>query len=104
MSVAEGVSTAQAGTVESMDCLVSVMQSQGGREIEISGSGAARFKGAIESKIEGVLDELEHRYPGRTGDVKVTVQDNGAMDVVLGARIEAAFVRLMKRSEGGGAK
>ena len=104
MSAAEGVSTAQAGTMESMDCLVSVMQSQGDREIEISGSGAARFKGAMESKIKGVLDGLEERYPGRTGDVKIAVRDNGAMDVVLGARLEAAFVRYMRGIEGDGTK
>ena len=104
MSAAEGVSTAQAGTMESMDCLVSVMRSQGGREIEISGSGAARFKGAMESKIKGVLDELEERYPGRTGDMRITVRDNGAMDVVLGARLEAAFVRYTCETEGEGAR
>ena len=104
MSAAEGVSKAQAGTVESMDCLVSVMQSQGGREIEISGSGAARFKGAMESKVNAVLDDLEKKYAGRTGAVRVAVQDNGAMDVVLGARLEAAFLRYVNKLEGGDAR
>ncbi len=78
--------TAQAGTLESMDCLVSVTGA-GSRTIEISGSSAARFKGAIEKKIGDVLDALLAK------PVKVTVQDNGAMDVVLGARVEAAYRR-----------
>lgn len=104
MSAEEGVPTAQAGTVESMDCLVSVMRSQGGNEIEISGSGAARFRGAMESKIKSLLGELEERYPGRTGGVRITVRDNGAMDVVLGARLEAAFLRYLRMAEGEGAR
>ncbi|MDL2264297.1 citrate lyase acyl carrier protein [Synergistaceae bacterium OttesenSCG-928-I11] len=77
---------AQAGTLESMDCLVSITGA-GARAIEISGSSAARFKGAIEKKIGEVLDTLSAK------PVKVTVQDNGAIDVVLGARVEAAYRR-----------
>jgi citrate lyase subunit gamma (acyl carrier protein) len=77
-----------------MDCLVTVTESEGGRRIEVSGSGASRFRGAIEAKVNQVLDEL-----GRSGDpcassVVVSVQDNGALDIVLGARVEAAYRRL----------
>lgn len=77
---------AQAGTLESMDCLVSITGADA-RAIEISGSGAVRFKSVIEKKIGGVLDELGAQ------PVKVSVQDNGAIDVVLGARVEAAYRR-----------
>ena len=88
MSSGETLPAAQAGTVESMDCLVTIAASGGGRRIEISGSGAARFRSAMENKIIQVLDSL-----GGPGDLSVTVQDNGALDLVLGARVEAAYLR-----------
>ncbi|MDR1482900.1 MAG: citrate lyase acyl carrier protein [Synergistaceae bacterium] len=81
--------TARAGTIESMDCLVTISGSNGGRRIEISGAGAARFKEAMELKINEVLDRLS------APDVKVSVQDNGALDIVLGARVEAAVARYL---------
>jgi citrate lyase subunit gamma (acyl carrier protein) len=91
MSSGETPQAAQAGTVESMDCLVTVADSGGGRRIEISGSGASRFRDAMENKITQVLDGL-----GAGGDVAVVVQDNGALDLVLGARVEAAYLRFRK--------
>ena len=84
------VRTGQAGTVESMDCLVTISESGDARVIEIAGSGAVRFKGAIEATINSVLDDLNN--PGIPSP-KVTVQDNGALDVVLRARVEAAYRR-----------
>jgi citrate lyase subunit gamma (acyl carrier protein) len=74
-----------------MDCLVTVAESGGGRQIEISGSGASRFRDAMEKKIIQVLDGL-----GAGGDIAVIVQDNGAIDLVLGARVEAAYLRFRK--------
>lgn len=104
MNAEEWTTSARAGTLESMDCLVSMEHSGGGRSIEVSGSGAVRFMGAIQSKITDVLDELEREYPGMTRDLKISVQDNGAMDLVLGARLEAAFVRYAAMSAGGAQK
>ncbi|MDR1650691.1 MAG: citrate lyase acyl carrier protein [Synergistaceae bacterium] len=80
--------TAQAGTLESMDCLVTVTGPADGRVIEISGSSAPRFKISMERRVNDVLDSL-----GCDSGVRVAVQDNGALDIVLGARVEAAFVR-----------
>lgn len=80
--------TGQAGTLESMDCLVTVTASDGGRVIEITGGAAQRFSAAIEKKIGETLDALD-----ADGPVRVSVQDNGALDVVLGARVEAAYNR-----------
>ena len=90
MSMSNAV--AQAGTVESMDCLVTVTASDSGRVIEITGGSAARFKSAMEKRINEVLDSLCAKG---APDVKVSVQDNGALDVVLGARVEAAYRRFM---------
>lgn len=82
--------TAQAGTLESMDCLVTLEEAPPGAGIAvaISGASAARFKSAMEKKIKETLASLGVK------DMNVTVQDNGALDIVLGARVEAACKRL----------
>ncbi|ANZ43980.1 citrate lyase acyl carrier protein [Cloacibacillus porcorum] len=86
--------TSQAGTLESMDCLVTLTEAPSGAgiKIEITGASAARFKSAMEKKITDTLCELG------TKDIEVRVQDNGALDIVLGARVEAAYKRLQKES------
>jgi citrate lyase subunit gamma (acyl carrier protein) len=71
-----------------MDCLVTITKSDAGRVIEIRGGAAVRFTAPMEKKINDVLDALEAGV-----DVRVNVQDNGALDVVLGARVEAAYIR-----------
>ena len=82
--------TAQAGTLESMDCLVTVTEAQNGAgvKIDITGASAARFRTAMEKKITEVLSAM------KASDIEVQVQDNGALDIVLGARVEAAVKRL----------
>ncbi len=83
------MNTSQAGTLESMDCLVTLEEAPGaGLKIEISGASAARFRSAMEKKITETLSALG------ASDLNVTVQDNGALDIVLGARVEAAYKRL----------
>lgn len=88
------MNTAQAGTLESMDCLVTATEGTKGTgiKIQITGSSAARFKTAMEKKVTEVLASMEVK------DINVSIQDNGALDIVLGARVEAAIKRL------GGAK
>jgi citrate lyase subunit gamma (acyl carrier protein) len=58
--------------------------------IEVAGSGASRFRGAMEAKVRDVLSGL-----GVSPDsgLRVDVQDNGALDLVLGARVESAYLR-----------
>ena len=82
--------TSQAGTLESMDCLVTLEEAPAGAGvgIEISGASAARFTSAMEKKIRETLAALG------AADLNVTVQDNGALDIVLGARVAAAYIRL----------
>lgn len=84
--------TIQAGTLESMDCLVTLSEAEPGAgvKIEITGASAARFKSAMEKKITETLKELGVK------DITAVVQDNGALDIVLGARVEAAYKRLIK--------
>ena len=82
--------TAQAGTVESMDCLVTVSEAEPGTGIALTlaGSSVARFSRAMEKAVRATLDELKIK------DMTLTVQDNGALDLVLKARVEAAVARL----------
>ncbi|MDR3280082.1 MAG: citrate lyase acyl carrier protein [Synergistaceae bacterium] len=82
---------AQAGTIESMDCIVTITKHDGGRLIEVTGSGALRFAKAIESRVNDVLDGLEKKPLS----VKISVQNNGASDLVIGARVEAAYLRFI---------
>ena len=50
--------TSQAGTLESMDCLVTLEEAPGaGVKIEITGASAARFKSAMEKKINEILQQ-----------------------------------------------
>jgi citrate lyase subunit gamma (acyl carrier protein) len=87
--------TAQAGTVESMDCLVTVSEAEPGTGIALTlaGSSVARFSRAMEKAVLETLENLKIR------DLTVSVQDNGALDLVLKARVEAAVARM---KEGGG--
>jgi citrate lyase subunit gamma (acyl carrier protein) len=82
--------TAQAGTLESMDCIVTVSESEKGRGITVSMEGAsiARFGEAIVSSTKDTTRKLGVR------DVSISIQDNGAGDLVLRARVEAAIKRL----------
>jgi citrate lyase subunit gamma (acyl carrier protein) len=87
--------TAQAGTVESMDCLVTVSEAEPGTGIALTlaGSSVARFSRTMEKAVLETLENLKIR------DLTVSVQDNGALDLVLKARVEAAVARM---KEGGG--
>lgn len=82
--------TVFAGTLESMDCIVTatLLEPGSGNSISITGSGAVRFRGAMEQKIREVLAALG------AADLEINVQDNGAIDLVLGARVEAAVLKL----------
>lgn len=87
--------TAHAGTLESMDCIATATERTpgSGNSISVAGGGSVRFRSAMERKITEVL--ISHGAV----DININVQDNGAIDIVLGARVEAAVRKLM-----GGAK
>jgi citrate lyase subunit gamma (acyl carrier protein) len=71
-----------------MDCLVMITEWSAGRLVEVSGGAVVRFKASMEKHINDTLDAL-----GTDEPLRISVQDNGALDVVLGARIEAAYKR-----------
>ncbi|HAG23001.1 MAG: Citrate lyase acyl carrier protein [Synergistales bacterium 53_16] len=83
--------TTQAGTLESMDCLVTASEAEKGRGISITmeGTSVARFGEAILKTAKETLREIGVK------DIKLSIQDNGATDLVLRARVEAAALRLL---------
>lgn len=86
------MNTAQAGTLESMDCIVRVTEKEEGSglslSLSITGDGVVRFRTSMEERVKAVLLSLNVR------DVDVQVVDHGALDIVLGARVETAIRRL----------
>ena len=82
--------TASAGTLESMDCLVTVTETAPGSGvvIELEGSSVSRFRTAMERTVRAALENVGAK------DVTVNVNDHGALDVVLEARVETAVKRL----------
>ncbi|HOO63715.1 MAG TPA: citrate lyase ACP [Synergistaceae bacterium] len=82
--------TTSAGTIESMDCLVTVSEGSPGSgvTVAITGSSAARFSTAMKKTVLATAQEL-----ACSGDMTIAVQDNGALDLVLAARTKAAVLR-----------
>ena len=66
--------TSQAGTLESMDCLVTLEEAPAGAGvgIEISGASAARFTSAMEKKIREPSPRSERRTS--TSQYRTTVR------------------------------
>ena len=79
--------TAIAGTVESSDLLVRVEPSQDGIDLEIVSVVKDRFGHLIEAEVRGVLKALD------VTNARVFVDDRGALDCVIRARVETALRR-----------
>jgi citrate lyase subunit gamma (acyl carrier protein) len=86
------VQVAQAGTLESSDCLVTVSPAPA-LELEWRGPSASLFAGRNRSLVETVLAEK-----GLDG-AKIIVQDQGALEVTLRARIGTALDRARKGAD-----
>ena len=76
---------AQAGTLESSDCLVTVEPSASS-SFEYGGANAAIFR----KRVSGITEEIAARYEGAAS---VRIEDHGAVEATLRARIETAFER-----------
>ena len=88
----EGKHTAIAGTVESSDLLVRVEPAQDGIELEIVSVVNDRFGHLIEAEVRGVLKALD------VTNARVFVDDRGALDCVIRARVETALRRAAKEA------
>ncbi|HNY90555.1 MAG TPA: citrate lyase acyl carrier protein, partial [bacterium] len=77
--------TGRAGRDEKSDLVVEIeMRREGGLEIQVNSSVKALFGKAITATAAGTLQELG------IGHARVTINDKGALDWVIRARIEAA--------------
>lgn len=82
------VKTSMAGSLESNDALVTLMPIEEDEiRIEIQSIVEAQFRDKIEETIINTLSKLN------VDKVFIKVQDRGALDCVLEARIETAVLR-----------
>lgn len=80
-------STGIAGTLESGDALVTVQPGTDALEIELSGPSALRYREQIQ---KAVLDSLTCL---RISSARVQIQEKGALDCTIRARLVAACSR-----------
>jgi citrate lyase subunit gamma (acyl carrier protein) len=85
------VRSGAAGTLESNDALVTVQEGLG-VSVEIDSIVDAFFHEQIDAAVRGELARLNVK------DISVTVQDKGALDCTLRARVRTA-VRRMEESK-----
>ena len=79
--------TATAGTLESSDARVVVEPLPAGIELEISSSVAQQYSRQIRQTIIEALERLDVK------NIKIQVEDRGALDCTLKARVECAVFR-----------
>lgn len=82
-----------AGTLESSDALVAITPQDSGITLEINSSVGQQFYEQIEATVREVLKEL------KVNAVALRLEDKGALDCVLRARIKAALLRASDASE-----
>ena len=82
------IKEAIAGTLESSDLLVKVAPSDKGTcEIVIRSEVIKRFGKQIRNVVNDVLDKLS------VSDGSIVIEDKGALDCVIRARVQAAVLR-----------
>ena len=82
--------TASAGTIEKCDCLVTVSKGDGDIKINLSSKVLYQYGDSIRNAILQTLKKLD------VNDVTVDVEDMGAFEYVIVARLEAAIYRSQK--------
>ena len=87
MNAMEIQKNALAGTLESSDALVTVEPGEGALELEITSSVINQYGRQIRETVLETLNRLEVKSG------HVTVNDHGALDCTLKARVECAVFR-----------
>lgn len=85
--------TASAGTIEKCDCHVTVSKGEGDIKINLSSKVLYQYGDSIRNTILQTLKKLD------VNDVTVDVEDMGAFEYVIVARLEAAIYRSQKRMD-----
>ena len=78
---------ASAGTMESSDAYIEIEPGQNGLSIQLESVVKVQYGAAIEATVRDVLQELD------VTDACVRVNDRGALDCVIRARVETAVLR-----------
>ena len=78
---------AVAGTLESSDCMVTVVPGQGQINLDLNSSVMRQFGPQIRKVIAETLERLD------VNNVNIRVVDKGALDCTIKARVEAAVYR-----------
>lgn len=85
--------SAIAGTLESSDAQVTVEPNEGGIELELTSSVMNQYGRQIRELVLETLDRLG------VDQAKVSVNDKGALECTLKARVEAAVYRSVGQSD-----
>ncbi len=87
---------AQAGTLESSDLMVLIkpLPEGEGRMIEVISNVKSQYAESIHQAVNEVLDHFE------ISDVKLQVNDKGALTPVIKARVETVVKRALDAAEG----
>lgn len=85
--------TASAGTIEKCDCLITVSKGEGNIKINLSSKVLYQYGDSIRNTILQTLKKLD------INDVTVDVEDMGAFEYVIVARLEAAIYRSQKQMD-----
>ena len=85
--------TVSAGTIEKCDCLVTVSKGEGDIKINLSSKVLYQYGDSIRNIILQTLKKLN------VNDVTVDVEDMGAFEYVIVARLEAAIYRSQKQMD-----
>lgn len=83
---------AVAGTLESSDVQVKIEPSNNGIKIDIESSVKSQFGRQIEETVEDVLEKLQVQ------NASVYVQDKGALECTIRARVETAVFRAVDQT------
>ena len=84
--MSEVLKHASAGTMESSDVLVELVPAEG-REIQLTSVGEAQFGDSIRAVADEMLNQFDLQ------NVCLRIDDRGALECVLRARIETAILR-----------
>ncbi|WP_119309243.1 citrate lyase acyl carrier protein [Cohaesibacter haloalkalitolerans] len=82
------IQEALAGTLESSDLFVRVSPSEGALELILNSEVQNQFGDQIKKVVEATLAKL-----GVSEGATVIIEDKGALDCVIEARVEAALLR-----------
>jgi len=85
--------TASAGTIDKCDCLVTVSKGEGDIKINLSSKVLCQYGDSIRNTILQTLKKLD------VNDVTIDVEDMGAFEYVIVARLEAAIYRSLKQMD-----